>query len=109
MVHLAQCVCFIKTGNFEKKKDGIFWFTAQELLLSSSSRVVSGGSAVPSCVGALWYAQLCSAEERPCATFCCRSRIPRVHSLHFLRIKAELNLFFVALNFNQNGPKADKL
>jgi len=109
MVRLAQCVCFIKTGNFEKKKDGIFWFAAQELLLSSSSCVVSGGSAIPSCVGALRYAQLCSAEGRPCAAFCCSSRFPCVRSLCFLRIKAELNLFFVALNFNQNGPKADKL
>lgn len=43
MVQLAQCVYFIKTGNFEKKKrDAIFWITAQELLLSSSLSIVSG-------------------------------------------------------------------
>jgi len=50
MVHLAQCVSFIKTGNFEKKEDAIFWITAQELLLSSSSSIVSGGFAIPSYV-----------------------------------------------------------
>lgn len=41
MVQLAQCVYFIKTGNFEKKRDAIFRITAQELLLSSSLSTVS--------------------------------------------------------------------
>lgn len=60
-----------------------------------------------------WDTLLCSSglvqpalwRGRPCATFYCRSWFPRVHSLHFLRIEAELNLFFVTLNFNQDGPK----
>ena len=44
MVQLAQCVYFIKTGNFggKKERDAVFWITAQELLLSSSLCVVSG-------------------------------------------------------------------
>lgn len=45
MVQLAQCVYFIKTGNFGggvKERDAIFWITAQELLLSSSLCVVPG-------------------------------------------------------------------
>lgn len=42
MVRLARCVCFIKTGNFEKKEDAIFWITAQELSLSASPSIVSG-------------------------------------------------------------------
>lgn len=58
MVHLAQCVCFIKTGNFEKKEDAIFWITAQELLLSSSSRIVSGGFAIPSYAAVFWNTPL---------------------------------------------------
>lgn len=50
MVRLAQCVCFIKTGNFEKKEDAIFWITAQELPLSSSSSIVSRGFEIRSYV-----------------------------------------------------------
>ena len=43
MVQLAQCVYFIKTGNFggKKERDAVFWITAQELLLSSSLCIVS--------------------------------------------------------------------
>lgn len=58
MVHLAQCVCFIKTGNFEKKEDAIFWITAQELLLSSSSSIVSAGFAILSYVQMFYYTPL---------------------------------------------------
>ena len=44
MVQLAQCVYFIKTGNFggKKERDAVFWITAQELLLSPSLCIVSG-------------------------------------------------------------------
>lgn len=103
MVHLAQCVCFIKTGNSEKKGDAVFWITAQELLLSPSSARLP---VLWRCRPALPASRTrCSPKGGPCATFHCPSRLPRARSLLFLRIQVELNLFFVTLTFNQDGAK----
>lgn len=110
MVHLAQCACFIKTGNSEKKEDAILWISAQELLLSSSSSIVSGGFVIPSCIQVyveVFQYTLLSRGGGPVLHF---TIDPDSHVYALcLRIEAELNLCFVTLNFNQDGPKPDKL
>lgn len=45
----------LKQVILKKKKDAIFWITAQELLLSSSSCIVSGGFAIPSYLHVFQY------------------------------------------------------
>lgn len=64
---------------------------------------VAGALAVPSCAPGFPDALL--SEGGACATFHCRSRLPRARSLLFLRIQGELNLSFVTLTFNQDGAK----